>query len=82
METNATRNGVVVDVEPDLGSGEWSLNIERLTESGGWTRVVTQRTRGGQETVRVNLDAGAYRAVVPPQRDYRGSMSSVVVLEK
>ncbi len=74
---------LLVDVGPALsGGGQWRALVQRLSSSGGWVTVETYPTRGPGDTVRVTLPAGTYRAVVWPQKRYRGSASAAVVLAR
>ena len=80
---NELGTGLRVNVQPDLGTAEWAVTIEKVSESGGWIRVgPVYRTRGGNDQLTINLDEGTYRAVVSAQRNYSESMSAVVVLKK
>ena len=60
-EANQLGTGVRVNVQPDLGAAEWAFTIEKVSESGGWIRVgPVYRTRGGNDTLSINLDEGTY----------------------
>jgi hypothetical protein len=83
----ATSNGVggtlLIDVGPTLdGDVEWRVQLQTLTESGGWVVLSRLTTKGTDDELKLNLPSGSYRAVAPPQRQYRGSTSLTVVLEK
>jgi hypothetical protein len=83
VSSNKSTTQLLVDVGPSLSSGVlWRLTVQRVSESGGWVTVSSHTTRGPGDTLRINLPAGTYRAVVPPQQRYRGSASTPIVLAK
>jgi hypothetical protein len=69
---------LLVDVGPGLAGRTWRVTVQQLSASGGWFAVGVQTTRGPGDTLRLHLPSGTYRAVVPPQNSYRGSMSGAV----
>ena len=73
---------LLVDVAPGISGRTWRVTVEQLSASGGWVAVSAHTTRGPGDTLRLNLPNGTYRAVVPPQHRYRGSVSGAVVLRK
>jgi len=81
--SDPSQDKLLVDVGPSLTGGVlWRLTVQRVSESGGWVTVSSHTTRGPGDTLRVNLPAGTYRAVVPPQQRYHGSASAPVVLAR
>jgi uncharacterized protein YjbI with pentapeptide repeats len=73
---------LLVDVGPGLAGRTWRVTVQHLSASGGWVAVSTQTTRGPGDTLRLHLPNGRYRAVVPPQHSYHGSVSAAVVLRE
>lgn len=83
VSSDKSANQLLVDVGPSLSAGVlWRLTVQRLSESGGWVTASSHTTRGPGDTLRINLPAGSYRAVVPPQQRYRGSTSAPIVLAR
>ena len=81
--TGKSTGTLLVDVGPSLSGGVlWRLTVQRLSGSGGWVTAGSHTTRGAGDTLRVNLPAGTYRAVVPPQQRYLGSVSDPTVLAR
>jgi uncharacterized protein YjbI with pentapeptide repeats len=77
----ANGNGQLsITVGPGVGGATWRVTVQRLAESGGWVAVGIHTTRGPGDTLTINLPNGTYRAVVPPQNRYVGSLSREVVL--
>jgi uncharacterized protein YjbI with pentapeptide repeats len=75
-------NRLRVDIEPDLGSDEWTFTVEKLAASGLWEKVGTYTSHGSGEHATIDLPEGTYRAVVPTQNGYRGATSEAVTLKK
>jgi hypothetical protein len=71
---------VLVEVGPGLAGRTWRVTVQHLSASGGWVAVSMQTTSGPGDTLRLHLPNGTYRAMVPPQHRYRGSVSGAVVL--
>jgi uncharacterized protein YjbI with pentapeptide repeats len=82
VTTGADNTGdkLLVDVTPGVSGRTWRVTVQHLSASGGWVAVSTQTTRGPGDTLRLHLPNGTYRAVVPPQHRYHGSVSRAVVL--
>jgi hypothetical protein len=84
VTTGVDKSGgkLLVDVGPGLAGRTWRVTVQQLSASGGWVAVSMQTTGGPSDTLRLHLPSGTYRAVVPPQHSYHGSVSGAVVLEK
>ena len=82
VSANNSDGTLTVDVGPDLGGATWRVIIQKLSDSGGWAADSVHNTKGPGDTLKLNLPNGTYRAVVPPQRSYLGSVSQAVVLGK
>ena len=81
VSSNRSQTRLIVDVDPDKGSGYWTFTVLRLQESGSWqTLPGTYRTRGSRETRTVNLPNGTYRVQIKPKYGYRGFISRDVYL--
>lgn len=71
-----------VNVEPNKGSGHWSLRVQRRTADGTWRAVRTVRSLGRRETRMIPLPAGTYRVVVAAKYGYRSTTSAPVTLAR
>jgi uncharacterized protein YjbI with pentapeptide repeats len=82
VTTSADKSGVnlLVDVGPGVAGRTWRVTLQQLSASGGWFAVGMHTTRGPGDTLRLHLPNGTYRALVPPQHSYHGSVSGAVVL--
>jgi probable HAF family extracellular repeat protein len=75
----ANRSKLLVDVDPNLGSGSWRVTIQKQRSNRTWaTLATTYTTQGPAETRTINLPKGTYRAVVKPQYGYRSAASTTV----
>jgi uncharacterized protein YjbI with pentapeptide repeats len=72
---------LLIDVVPGLAGRTWRVTVQQLSASGGWFAVTKQTTRGPGDILRLHLPNGTYRAMVPPQHSYHGSVSGAVVLK-
>ena len=78
---NAEKSKLVVNVDPDKGSGYWTLRVQRQRASGSWrTLSRTYRTIGATETRTINLPAGTYRVRVNAKYGHRVTTSAAVTL--
>lgn len=78
---NATASKLVVDVDPDQGSGYWTLQVQQQRENGSWkTLAKTYRTQGPRETRTINLPAGTYRVRAKAKFGYHEGVSTPVTL--
>ena len=77
---NNSGTSLLVDINPDLGSGAWTFTVERL--SGIWMTVGTYVTQNPRETQTINLPEGTYRVFTLTQHGYLGSTSAEVTLGK
>lgn len=82
VSANAARSKLLVDVDPDKGSGYWTFRVDRLDAAGSWHPVKSYRTKGPKETRKINLPKGRYRVVVHPKYGLRGTVSTSVALVK
>jgi hypothetical protein len=79
--TNAFKDQLRVDVDPNKGSGYWTFQVQKRTSSGTWTTLAsTYRTEGTGETKSVRLPGGTYRVKVLAKYNYRGTTSAEVAL--
>lgn len=75
----ASRDGfILVDVDPDKGSGYWNLTLQRRTTGGAWTTVGTYRTKGPGEKRVLAPVPGTYRVKVAGKYSWRGTTSPTV----
>lgn len=78
---NASASKLVVDVDPDRGSGYWTLQVQRQRPGGSWkTLAKTYRTQGSRETRTINLAAGTYRVRAKAKYGYQEGVSTPVTL--
>jgi len=82
VSANKKNGKLSITVGPGVGGATWRVRVQRLSESGGWVAVSVHTTTGPSDPLSINLPNGTYRAVVPPQNRYRGSVSAAVVLAK
>ena len=81
VRTNAARTKLLVNVDPDKGSGYWTFRVQAKRADGTWrTLKKTYRTQGARETRTIDLGAGTYRVVVKAKYGYLGSTSGEAVL--
>jgi hypothetical protein len=81
LAANADRSKLVVNVDPDKGSGYWTFRVQRQRANRTWTTLrTTYRTRGVTETRTVNLPAGTYRVRVNAKYGYRVTTSAPATL--
>lgn len=80
--SNATRSRLVVDVDPNKGSGYWTFTVQRAQADGSWVTLRSYRTKGHTETRTVNLPAGTYRVVVAAKYGHQSATSGEVTLVK
>jgi hypothetical protein len=81
LTTNAEGSKLLVNVDPDKGSGYWTLRVQAQRTDGSWrTLRRTYRTQGSRETRTIDLPAGTYRVRVQPKNGYLGSTSAEVTL--
>jgi hypothetical protein len=80
--TDRAKDKIVVDVDPNKGTGYWSFRVQRMTSMGGWTTVRTYRTRGAAETRTVDVRRGTYRLVVSAKYGYRRATSTSVTVTR
>jgi hypothetical protein len=81
LTTNAARSKLVVNVDPDRGSGYWTFRVQAQRGDGSWrTLRRTYRTQGSRETRTIDLPAGTYRDQVQPKNGYLGSTSAEMTL--
>jgi hypothetical protein len=83
VTTNASQSKLVVNVDPDRGSGYWQFRVQVKRADGSWrTLKKTYRTHGKPETRTLNLPAGTFRVQVLPKYGYQGSTSGEVLLAR
>ena len=83
VTTNAARSKLIVNVDPDKGSGYWTFRVQAQRTDSSWrTLKRTYRTQGSRETRTIDLPAGTYRVRVQPKNGYLGSTSAEVTLAK
>jgi hypothetical protein len=83
VAANADTSKLVVNVDPDKGSGYWTFRVQRKKTNGSWTTMrTTYRTRGASETRTINLRAGTYRVRVNAKYGYRVTTSTAVTLAR
>lgn len=77
------RNGsrIVVDVGPDRANGGYRFIVKRKV-GPRWRQVRTSRTTGPRDRRVLDLRAGRYRVVVPPQAGFAGGVSRIVRLRR
>lgn len=76
VSSNRSQTKLVVDVDPNKGSGYWTFTVQRRQESGIWeTLPGTYRTQGSKETRTLDLPNGTYRVQVKPKYGFRGYIS-------
>jgi uncharacterized protein YjbI with pentapeptide repeats len=80
VSANNSDGTVSITVGPTVGT--WTVTLQQLTGSGGWANVGPYTTKGPGDTVKINLANGTYRALLPPQNSYHGSVSTPIVLAK
>jgi hypothetical protein len=81
VTTNPARSKLIVNVDPDKGSGYWTFRVQAQRTDGSWrTLKRTYRTQGSRETRTIDLPAGTYRVRVQPKSGYLGSTSAEVIL--
>lgn len=81
VAANAKGSKLIVNVDPDKGSGFWTFRVQAERADGSWrTLKKTYRTRGQHETRTIDLPAGTYRVRVKAKYGYQGSTSAEVVL--
>jgi hypothetical protein len=74
-------NKLVVDVDPNKGSGYWKLKLQKRTASGAWRQVgKSRRTSGSGEVKTITLPKGTYRVTVAGKYGFVGATSQPVVL--
>lgn len=80
---DSAKGKLVVNVNPDKGSGYWSFKVQKRSASGAWIALkTTYQTQGSAETRTVDLTKGTYRIAVAGKYGYAGATSSAVVLAK
>ena len=78
---NASRSKLLVNVDPDKGSGSWTFRMQTKRADGSWrTLQKVYRTQGRKETRTIDLPTGTYRVQVKAKYGYRGSTSAEVQL--
>jgi hypothetical protein len=83
LRGDPARDRLVVNVDPDRGSGYWTFTVAKRTSSGTWATLRgSYRTEGARETRTLNLPKGSYRVVVAGKDGYRGATSSAVTLTR
>jgi hypothetical protein len=81
LVANADRSKLVVNVDPDKGSGHWTFRVQRQRANKTWTTLRrTYRTQGAAETRTVNLPAGTYRVRINARYGYGVTTSTPVTL--
>jgi hypothetical protein len=77
------RDKLLVDVNPNKGSGYWKFRVQQRTSTGSWKTLSTvYRTEGRKETKTVDLRKGTYRVKVASKYNYRGATSKAVTLKR
>lgn len=71
---------LLVDVDPNKGSGYWTFRLQRRM-SGAWRTVGTYRTRGASETRVLALDPGRYRVIVAAKHGWSRATSAAVAVD-
>jgi hypothetical protein len=83
LTRNTARTKLIVNLNPNRGSGYWVFRVQKRTASGVWMYVATAyRTLGVYETRTLDLNRGTYRIVVASQYGYRGATSRAVALSR
>jgi hypothetical protein len=79
--TNASLSKLVVNVDPDKGSGFWAFRVQ-VKRADGTRRTLKKvyRTQGPKETRTIDLPSGTYRVKVKTKYGYRGATSAEVRL--
>lgn len=81
IRTDAAQSRLLVDVDPDKGSGYWTFRVQAKRADGTWrTLKQTYRTQGARETRTIDLGAGTYRVVVKAKYGYLGTTSGEAIL--
>ena len=80
--TDKSRNKLVVDVDPNKGSGYWRFKVQQKSGSRWITLKKNYKTSGSTEKATVNLKKGTYRVVVAGKYGYAGTTSAAVTLVK
>lgn len=82
LTTDAARDMLRVDVDPDRGTGYWTFRVQRQSADGWTTLATTYRTQGTRETRTIDLGPGRYRVIVAPKYGYLGSASAAASLTR
>ncbi len=78
---DSARDRLLVNVDPNRGTGYWTFRLLKRRWDGSWATLSTQyRTEGSGETRSLNLSAGTYRVAVAGKYGYLGATSSSVTL--
>ena len=82
VSPNASLSKLVVNVDPDKGSGYWTFRVQAKRADGTWrTLKKVYRTQGKKETRTIDLPASTYRVKVKAKYGYRGATSAEVRLD-
>ena len=82
VSTDSRKNNLIVNVDPNKGSGYWTFQVQRFT-GGKWTILrPSYRTAGAAETRTLNLRAGKYRVKVAGKYGYLAAYPPPVTLTR
>ncbi|MGB7961892.1 MAG: fibronectin type III domain-containing protein [Propionicimonas sp.] len=80
---NSTKSKFTIDVNPNMGSGYWTFQVQKRASNGSWTTLSTKyKTEGSSETKTINLSKGTYRVRVDAKYGYSGATSNAVTLNQ
>ena len=71
-----------IDVNPNMGKGYWTFQVQRQNARGSWKPLKTYKTQGTKETRTINLPKGTYRVVVRAKYGFAETASSPVYLKR
>lgn len=80
LRADAAKSRLIVDVNPNKGSGYWTFNVQVQQADGAWLPLSSYRTKGRTETRTINLPAGTYRVIVAAKYGHQSATSGAVTL--